>query len=195
MAPDHPNPLDYVTEQLLAMGAKIEGIHNRRMAVLAWCTLLQLPSEYRPSVVSYDPKKVGLFCTFISRLQIIQNSLQIFNGLQRALKTQAENKKADDDDSDESSDDEDDHRNIDDDLSDNEDHVDESTQHYLETLDKEHKKATGETAECDINSDEGDDSTVFEEETDTEQFSTLMDGETGPDVFVIFKNTLRSKTY
>lgn len=179
LAPDHPNPLDYVTEQLTALSTKFEGVHNRRMAILGWCTLLELPANIRPSLVTYDPKKV------------LQSFLSIFTGLQRALKQQAENRKADDSDSEDDSDDEDDdHRNIDDDLSDNEDEIDESTVHYLETLSKEQKKAAGDVQL--VESDDDDDDSLFEEETDTEQFATLIDGQdTGPDVFVQFKNTIR----
>ena len=165
------------------------------MAILAWCTLLQLPADFRPSLIAYDPKKVSFIDNFFKLpFQVIKSFLAIFHGLQRALKAQAENKKADESDSDDDDDDDDDHRNIDDDLSDNEDEIDESTVHYLETLNKEQKKANGDLT-LDDEDDDDEDDTLFEEETDTEQFATLMDGETGPDVFVIFKNTIQSMFY
>ena len=69
LAPDHPNPLDYVTEQLTAMSTKFEGVHNRRMAILGWCTLLELPVNIRPSLVTYDPKKVGSILTLLLLLK------------------------------------------------------------------------------------------------------------------------------
>uniref|UniRef100_A0A1I7X3R1 Uncharacterized protein n=1 Tax=Heterorhabditis bacteriophora TaxID=37862 RepID=A0A1I7X3R1_HETBA len=108
IAPNHPNPLDYLTDELCQLSKKFEGVHNRfaiflhlvlihfknqfikflidtfrKVAVLGWCVLLRLSGDARPTVISYQPKRV------------IESCLTVFEGLQRALKAQAENKNSD----------------------------------------------------------------------------------------------------
>ncbi|CAI4226281.1 unnamed protein product [Auanema sp. JU1783] len=171
LAPGHPNPFDFICNQLVEMVDQFSGIHNRKMALFAWCTMMQLPPNFRPSIFSFDSKTV-LLC-----------SIKLFNGLQRALKVQAENRKLgneeDSDDSDIDSDDEG-HRNIDDDLSDDDDQYDELTLDYLRNLSKENK-----------GDDDDDDETDFDDdETESEQYTCCMDRENGPDVFITFKNCL-----
>jgi len=153
---------------------------------LAWCTLLQLPAQFRPTSINYDPKKA------------IECCLTIFKGLQRALKAQADQRKAEmESDSEEDSDEEEeDHRKIDEDLSDGDDEIDEGTLEYLASLAKENKHAKvmaaaadGDGADLESDSDD-DDYSMFEDETDTEVFTSLIDEEDAQDVFVAFKTVM-----
>uniref|UniRef100_A0A0K0DRI2 HEAT repeat-containing protein 3 n=1 Tax=Angiostrongylus cantonensis TaxID=6313 RepID=A0A0K0DRI2_ANGCA len=57
IAPDHPNLLEYICDQFLSCYKKMEGIHNRRMALIGICLYFQLPPPVRPSLISTDPKK------------------------------------------------------------------------------------------------------------------------------------------
>ncbi|CAJ0955968.1 unnamed protein product, partial [Mesorhabditis belari] len=194
VAPHHPNPLDYLTEELISLTTKWEGIHNRKMVIFCWCTLLRLPAQLRPTIISYQPVKV------------IESCVTVFEGLERSMKAQAEGAKLEDEDSEEDSDDDEEnlpkkgkkkgssarnkHRNMDQDLGDSEDEIDEGTLQYLQSLAKQHK--TGEDGEDDEDSGDDSDGEEFElDETESEAFVTpLDDEETAPDPFVMFKKTM-----
>ncbi|KAK5966443.1 hypothetical protein GCK32_005360, partial [Trichostrongylus colubriformis] len=88
IAPNHPNPLDYVCDELLACSKDIKGVHNRKMALFGICAFFNLPREARPNTVNTNPQKV------------IDVAISIFDNLQRTLKAQAENRNEDDSDSD-----------------------------------------------------------------------------------------------
>lgn len=190
VAPNHPNPLDYITEELMNLSDKWEGVHDRKMAVLAWCRLLQLPPSQRPTIIGYQPNKV------------IESCVSVFEGLEKAIKAQADNARFDEEESDDESDDDDTnigsskkgskshnkHRDMDEDLGDSEDEIDESTLEYLESLAKEHKKHGAD----DDNDESDDEEDYFCDETETEMYTTPLDEETAPDVFVIFKKTMEA---
>ncbi|KAE9412783.1 hypothetical protein Angca_010131 [Angiostrongylus cantonensis] len=188
IAPDHPNLLEYICDQFLSCYKKMEGIHNRRMALIGICLYFQLPPPVRPSLISTDPKKV------------LEVSLSIFENLLRAQKLVAQNKneESDTDDSDEESNDESDgnlpkkgqcHRKVYDQehLSDDEDEIDEMTLDYMDAIVKEDGRVDRDDEDGD--SDSAIESSFFEE-TDSEAFTTKFDGENGLDVFVFFKRTM-----
>ncbi|GMT03974.1 hypothetical protein PENTCL1PPCAC_26148 [Pristionchus entomophagus] len=180
--------LDLIANQLIFLNNKFEGVHSRKMALLGWCLLLRQNAEQRPAAIGYDPKKV------------LEQCITLFEGLQKAMKLQAEVKAMDESDSEDESEgeDEDDeeemggggggkgkknrHRKMDDDLGDSEDEIDEGTLEYLENLTKVQESSDDEEGE------DGED--AFVEETDTEVYETSMDGEDSPDIFVLFKETM-----
>ncbi|KIH66918.1 hypothetical protein ANCDUO_02753 [Ancylostoma duodenale] len=193
IAEPNQNPLDYICEELVELNKKFEGIHNRRLALFGICVLFLLPSSARPTLINTNPRKV------------LEASLAIFDNLQRALKTQAQNRK-DESGSEESeaeSDDEGDtvakpkkgarHRKVQSEhLSDDEDEIDEMSLDYIDAMAKECKRIGGESdgnGDDDGDSDSAIESSFFEE-TDTEQFATKFDDDDGPDVFVFFKQTM-----
>ncbi|VDM57181.1 unnamed protein product [Angiostrongylus costaricensis] len=188
IAPNHPNLLEYICDEFLTCYKKMEGIHNRRMALIGICLYFQLPPPVRPSLISTDPKKV------------LEVSLSIFENLLRAQKLVAQNKneESDTDDSDEESDDEADgnlpkkgqcYRKVHEPehLSDDEDEIDEMTLDYMDAIVKEDGRDDGDDEDGD--SDSAIESSFFEE-TDSEAFTTKFDGENGLDVFVFFKRTM-----
>ncbi|KAK6036995.1 HEAT repeat protein, partial [Cooperia oncophora] len=183
LAPNHPNPLDYVCDELLACTKDIKGVHNRKMALFGICAFFGLPREARPATVNTNPQKV------------IDVAITLFENLQRTLKAQAENRN---DDSDSESDDDTDtskkkknanRRKLPEHLSDDDDEIDELTFDYIDAMSKDIKAISGGNIE-DGGSDDSDDGSSFCEETDTEQFKTSFDEENAPDVFVYFKNTM-----
>ncbi|KJH42704.1 Importin-beta protein [Dictyocaulus viviparus] len=188
IAPNYSNLLEYICDEFLTCYEKIEGIHNRRMALIGICLYFRLPSHLRPSLISTNPKKV------------LEVSLSLFENLIRAQKVQAHNKadESETDDSDEESNDEADrkvlkksqfHRKVrePEHLSDDEDEIDEMTLDYMDAMAKEGRQA-GEDDE-DVDSDSAIESSI-REETDSEAFTTTFDGEEGLDVFVFFKQTM-----
>ncbi|PIO74939.1 hypothetical protein TELCIR_03042 [Teladorsagia circumcincta] len=188
IAPDHPNPLDYVCDELLACSKDIKGVHNRKMALFGICAFFNLPRESRPSTVNTNPQKV------------IDVAISIFDNLQRTLKAQAENRNEDDSDSDSDEESDDDvdttkkkkslnRRKLPEHLSDDDDEIDELTFDYIDAMSKDIKTFTGGNFDDDGSGESGD-GTSFCEETDTEQFKTAFDEDTAPDVFVYFKNTM-----
>ncbi|EYC10152.1 hypothetical protein Y032_0057g2791 [Ancylostoma ceylanicum] len=162
IAEPNQNPLDYICEELVGLNKKFEGIHNRRLALFGICVLFLLPSSARPTLINTNPKKV------------LEASLAIFDNLQRALKTQAQNRK-DESGSEESeaeSDDEGDtvakpkkgarHRKVQSEhLSDDEDEIDEMSLDYIDAMAKECKR-TGDGDSDGNGDDDGDSDSAIE---------------------------------
>ncbi|PAV58074.1 hypothetical protein WR25_07919 [Diploscapter pachys] len=127
LLPNHPNPLDFICQLLVEQTEHFEGIHSKKMAIIGWCILLKLPAQYRPAIINQDPKKV------------IDSCIKLFDSLEKVLKAEAamKNTESDDEDEEESEEDDEDiqtksgkgkkrnvHRKMDEDLSDDEDHID-----------------------------------------------------------------------
>lgn len=51
LQPHGANTLNYITNELLTVASKIDGIHNRKMVVIALCTMARLPLNSRPSLI------------------------------------------------------------------------------------------------------------------------------------------------
>ncbi|GMT32337.1 hypothetical protein PFISCL1PPCAC_23634, partial [Pristionchus fissidentatus] len=85
--------LDLIANQLVHLNNKFEGVHGRKMAILGWCLMLRQSAEQRPNAIGYDPRKV------------LEQCIGLFEGLQKAMKLQAE--ALDESDSEEESDGED----------------------------------------------------------------------------------------
>lgn len=160
-----PNTAESVTEQFFKQWFSdvdcFLGIHDRKMCILGFCVLLNLPS--RPAIVD---QYAG---------QILPLLVMLFDGLVRAYKANAEEEgESSSDDSDESDDDD----GIDDrvELASDEDEIDEDSAEYLEMLQKK-------AIECDDDFESIDDG-----ETLMEAFPTLLEDESCTiDEFVVFK--------
>lgn len=187
IAPDHPNPLDYICDQLLSVNKHITGVHNRKMALFGICAFLNLPKELRPAVINNNPRKV------------IEVSIIIFDNLQRALKAQADIRNLDSDTDTEAESDEDDAdakpkkgnrgRKVPEHLSDDDDEIDEMTFDYIDAMTKDNKMGGLENDDEEHELTDEEESSCIDE-TDTEQFKTLFDEDGAPDVFVYFKDTM-----
>jgi hypothetical protein len=165
-----PNTSESITEQFFKQWFSdvdcFLGIHDRKMCILGFCVLLNLPT--RPPVVEQYAN------------QILPLLVMLFDGLVRAYKANAEEEgDSSSDDSDESDDDD----TIDDrvELASDEDEIDEDSAEYLEMLQKK-------AIECDDDFESIDDA-----ETLMEAFPTMLEGESCTiDEFVVFKQVFVS---
>ncbi|VDN58592.1 unnamed protein product [Dracunculus medinensis] len=173
LQPHGANSLNHLVNEIFKTAHNMTGIHNRKMMVLALCTLIRLETTKRPPLLNEQPSKVNEFI------------IKLLDGLQKALKKRAENRLAMDksENTDDSDDEDSIHRG--DDLNDSEDEIDEDTLEYLETLADCAKNAS------ESNSSSGDDSDDDDWEEDSiESFNTPIDDGLFIDVFVFYKETL-----
>lgn len=145
-------------------------VHDRKLCLIGFSTLLALPPDHRPSVI-----------TDVAA-QIVPSCLVLFDGLQKAIQTQAEQRNADSDDED--GDEETEER--DDGLASDEDEIDEATLEYLETMNKV-ERDSGNDESCSDDDSENE----FVDETDLEAYETPLDGDNADvDEFLFFRDTL-----
>uniref|UniRef100_A0A914X6W2 Importin N-terminal domain-containing protein n=1 Tax=Plectus sambesii TaxID=2011161 RepID=A0A914X6W2_9BILA len=170
------NIIDTFVKQMLYDTDCFLGVHDRKLCLIGFCTLLALPVQGRPGVMA---EVAG---------QIVPSCLLLFEGLQKALQAQAEQRNADSDD--ENSDEEAEER--DDGLASDEDEIDEATLEYLETINKaERDSGNGNDGSCSHDDDDDSDDEDFVEETDLEAYDTPLDGENSEiDEFLMFHDTL-----
>ncbi|KAI8780568.1 importin-7, partial [Biomphalaria glabrata] len=139
------------------------GLHDRKMSVLGLCSLMNLLGQRPPEIMEVAP-------------QILPAVLLLFQGLKRAYASRALEDESDSEDSDD-----DDDENYDGEiLSSDEDEIDETSQQYLERIEKAHGDDDSEEL-----TDDG------AEETQLESYVTVLDKENCPiDEYVTFKNIL-----
>jgi hypothetical protein len=141
------------------------GLHDRKISVLGLCTLI--------SMVGQRPQEINEIAP-----QILPAALLLFQGLKRAYASRALESESDSDDS--SDDDEEDEydREI---LSSDEDEIDETSQQYLERLEKANHDDDSDDGETDDGADE----------TALEAYTTSLDAHHCPvDEYVTFKEIL-----
>jgi hypothetical protein len=137
---------------------------------------LALPANHRPAVIADVAA------------QIVPSCLVLFDGLQKAIQTQAEQRNADSDDED--GDEQVEER--DDGLASDEDEIDEATLEYLETMNKV-ERDSGNDGSCSGDDDSDDE---FVDETDLEAYETPLDGENADvDEFLFFRDTLAGTVF
>lgn len=181
LQPHGANTLNYIVNELMGISPKLDGLHDRKMAVIALCTLIKLAPPHRPSLIEEQAPKIN------------EMIISLLDGLQKAMKSQAESRLAEEKRQQEENegDDEDDREE---DLADSEDEIDESTLEYLETLAKHQRKAertsdadTGDTEESEEDSEDDN----WDEES-METYFTPLDDEDSVDAFVVYKETLEA---
>ncbi|XP_033846015.1 importin-7 [Periophthalmus magnuspinnatus] len=161
-----PNNTEPITNHFISQWLKdidcFLGLHDRKMAILGLCALMEL--EHRPQAVN---QVAG---------QLLPAAIMLFSGLKRAYACRAEHENDEDDDEDGEEDDETAELNSD------EDDIDEEGQEYLEML----AKQAGEDG--DDEDWEEDDA----EETALEGYTTSVDDEDNfVDEYQIFKAILQ----
>ncbi|BFZ04143.1 hypothetical protein BsWGS_07182 [Bradybaena similaris] len=140
------------------------GLHDRKICVLGLCSLLTMVGQRPQEVTEIAP-------------QILPAALLLFQGLKRAYASRALDEESESDDS--SDEDEEYDGEV---LSSDEDEIDETSQQYLERLEK-----------ADRGDDDSDESVTDDgaEETALEAYSTILDAqECSIDEYVIFKDIL-----
>ncbi|KAH9487616.1 importin-7 [Bulinus truncatus] len=140
------------------------GLHDRKMSVLGLCSVINLVGQRPQEIMEVAP-------------QILPAVLLLFQGLKRAYASRALEDESDSEDSD----DDDDDAYEGEILSSDEDEIDETSQQYLERIEKAHRD--------DDDSEELTDDGA--EETALESYTTFLDSENCPiDEYVTFKNIL-----
>ncbi|XP_005102563.1 importin-7 isoform X2 [Aplysia californica] len=143
------------------------GLHDRKMSVLGLCSLMSMVGQ-RPQEITEAASK------------ILPAALLLFQGLKRAYASRAAEDESDSDDTDV----EDDEAYDGEVLSSDEDEIDESSQQYLERLEKAANRGDDEDSDGELTDDGA-------EETALESYITTLDAENCPvDEYVTFKNIL-----
>ncbi|GFS07829.1 importin-7, partial [Elysia marginata] len=158
--------LNHFLKQWLHDSDSFLGLHDRKISVLGLCALLSMVGQRPQEVTEVAP-------------QILPAALVLFQGLKRAYASRANEEESDSDD-----DDDDDEEAYDGTvLSSDEDEIDETSQQYLERLEKaQNRDADGYSDDC---TDDG------AEETALESYTTTLDSENCPiDEYSTFKNIL-----
>ncbi|VDK43500.1 unnamed protein product [Anisakis simplex] len=181
MQPHGTNTLNYLLSELISIAPKLSGIHDRKMAIIAFCALTKLTPQLRPSLLQQQASKVN------------ETIVALLDALQKAMKSQAENRLAEEKRQEQDNSEDDEERE--EDLGDSEDEIDEGTLEYLETLAKHQKKAerksetnSGDTEESD--SEEEDDEDW--DDDSIEGYYTPIDDDDIIDAFVVYKETLEA---
>uniref|UniRef100_A0AC35U918 Importin N-terminal domain-containing protein n=1 Tax=Rhabditophanes sp. KR3021 TaxID=114890 RepID=A0AC35U918_9BILA len=176
LEPLKENTFEFLYTELLKNVKHIEGMHDRKMAILAFTMSLQLPASIRPTVINEHGG------------ELTSVLIDLFDGLQKCIKAQDE---SDDEDEDDSVGDE---RDYDQELEDDDDEVDEYAVEYKENLMK--RKAAraakivangGVDPGSDYDSDDDDEGfETFVEETEVDGYVTSMDDDENLNVFTRF---------
>ncbi|KHN74638.1 Importin-7 [Toxocara canis] len=181
LQPHGANTLNYIVNELIASAHKLTGIHDRKMAIIALCTLAKLAPQLRPSLIDEQAPKVN------------EEIVALLDGLQKAMKSQAESRLAEEKRQEQEDSEDDEERE--EDLADSEDEIDEGTLEYLETLAKHQRKAgrtsetnTGDTEETDSETDDDEDW----DDDSIEAYYTPIDDDDATDAFVVYKETLEA---
>ncbi|CAD6189189.1 unnamed protein product [Caenorhabditis auriculariae] len=170
---NHLTPPDFLLRHLIYH--KFNGIHNRKLAIVGILTIMDLPIEYRPETLTLHPGA------------IMDKCLDLFQGMQKAIKKKNE---AEEEESEEEEEDDDDDdgparngkRVVDNCLSDDDDEIDIDHLESMQMLQKSDEKLE------DIESDDDDDDNYSE--IDDLEFTTPIDGPNSIDVFVGFRNSM-----
>lgn len=152
------------------------GLHDRKLCILSLCTLLEM-GQTRPNIDDIVPK-------------LLPSCLTLFDGLQRAYKTQAECENETS-----SSYEDDDDEEGDEVLSTDEDDIDDTGNEYLANL---ARQVTKNSADQGVNlvatvedDDDSDDDDTFDDDASIECYTTPLDQKDCLiDEFITFKNTL-----
>uniref|UniRef100_A0A915AS39 Importin N-terminal domain-containing protein n=1 Tax=Parascaris univalens TaxID=6257 RepID=A0A915AS39_PARUN len=181
LQPHTVNTLNYIVNELVTVAPKLSGIHDRKMAIIALCTLARLAPELRPSLIDEQAPRIN------------EEIVALLDGLQKAMKSQAESRLAEEKRQEQEGSEDDEERE--EDLADSEDEIDEGTLEYLETLAKHQRKAertseanTGDSEETE--SDSGDDEEW--DDDSLEAYFTPIDDDDAADAFVFYKETLET---
>ncbi|VDN89257.1 unnamed protein product [Brugia pahangi] len=176
LQPHGTNTLNYLVNELLSLAHCLEGVHDRKMAIIGLCTMARLSAIHRPTLIDEKAQ------------QINELLVTLLIGLQKAMKIKAENRLANEKESDIKETEEEVGR--DEDLADSEDEIDEDILEYLETL-AEHqnkKERTGSDAQT-FESDSTSTSDSWDEDS-MEAYFTPIDNDETADVFIFYKETL-----
>lgn len=158
--------LNHFLKQWLHDSDSFLGLHDRKISVLGLCALLSMAGQRPQEVTEVAP-------------QILPAALVLFQGLKRAYASRANEEESDSDDEDE--DDEEAYDGTV--LSSDEDEIDETSQQYLERLEKAQNR--GDDDDSDEVTDDG------AEETALESYTTTLDSENCPiDEYSTFKDIL-----
>ncbi|VIO88895.1 Uncharacterized protein BM_BM9554 [Brugia malayi] len=163
LQPHGTNTLNYLVNELLSLAHCLEGVHDRKMAIIGLCTMARLSAIHRPTLIDEKAQ-------------------------QKAMKIKAENRLANEKESDIKETEEEVGR--DEDLADSEDEIDEDILEYLETL-AEHqnkKERIGGDAQT-FESDSTSTSDSWDEDS-MEAYFTPIDNDETADVFIFYKETL-----
>ncbi|VBB27537.1 unnamed protein product [Acanthocheilonema viteae] len=175
LQPHGTNTLNYLVNELLSLAHCLEGVHDRKMAVIGLCTMARLSALHRPTLI--DEKAQQINDLLVSLLM----------GLQKAMKVKAENRLANEKESDDKEAEEEIGR--DEDLADSEDEIDEDVLEYLETLaEHQNKKERGSDAQA-FESGSTSISDSWDEDS-MEAYFTPLDNDETADVFIFYKETL-----
>uniref|UniRef100_A0A915Q402 Importin N-terminal domain-containing protein n=1 Tax=Setaria digitata TaxID=48799 RepID=A0A915Q402_9BILA len=176
LQPHGTNTLNYLVNELLSLAHGLEGVHDRKMAVIGLCTMIRLPVAHRPTLIDEKAQQVNDLL------------VSLLIGLQKAMKIKAENRLANGKESDDKEIEEEFAR--DEDLADSEDEIDEDILEYLETL-AEHqnkKERTGSDGQG-FESNSSSASASWDEDS-MEAYFTPLDNDETADVFIFYKETL-----
>ncbi|VDK75468.1 unnamed protein product [Litomosoides sigmodontis] len=176
LQPHGTNTLNYLVNELLSLAHCLEGVHDRKMAVIGLCTMARLSALHRPTLIDEKAQ------------QINELLVSLLIGLQKAMKIKAENRLANEKEST--------GKEIeaevgrDEDLADSEDEIDEDVLEYLETLaEHQNKKERTENDTQAFDSDSTSASGSWDDDSMEAYFTPLDDDETA-DVFIFYKETL-----
>ncbi|VDK80864.1 unnamed protein product [Onchocerca ochengi] len=176
LQPHGTNTLNYLVNELLSLAHCLEGVHDRKMAVIALCTMARLSAVHRPTLIDEKAQ------------QINELLVSLLIGLQKAMKIKAENRLANEKESDGKETEEEVGR--DEDLADSEDEIDEDVLEYLETLAEHQNKK--ERTESDAQAFESDSTSTSDswDDDSMEAYFTPLDNDETADVFIFYKETL-----
>ncbi|EJD73694.1 importin-beta domain-containing protein, variant [Loa loa] len=176
LQPHGNNTLNYLVNELLSLAHCLEGVHDRKMAIIGLCTMARLSAAHRPTLIDEKAQ------------QINELLVSLLIGLQKAMKIKAENRLANEKESDGKETEEDVGR--DEDLADSEDEIDEDILEYLETLAEHQSKK--ERTESDAQAFESDSTLTSDscDEDSMEAYFTPLDNDETADVFIFYKETL-----
>ncbi|MCP9263055.1 Importin-7 [Dirofilaria immitis] len=176
LQPHGTNTLNYLVNELLSLAQCLEGIHDRKMTVIALCTMARLSAVHRPTLIDEKAQ------------QINELLVSLLVGLQKAMKIKAENRLTNEKES--SGKEIEEEVGRDEDLADSEDEIDEDILEYLETL-AEHQNKKGRT-ESDAQAFESDSTSTSDtwDDDSMEAYFTPLDNDETADVFIFYKETL-----
>uniref|UniRef100_A0AAF5RTV4 Importin N-terminal domain-containing protein n=1 Tax=Wuchereria bancrofti TaxID=6293 RepID=A0AAF5RTV4_WUCBA len=176
LQPHGTNTLNYLVNELLSLAHCLEGVHDRKMAVIGLCTMARLSATRRPTLIDEKAQ------------QINELLVTLLIGLQKAMKNKAENRLANEKESDIKEAEEEVER--DEDLADSEDEIDEDILEYLENL-AVHQNKKGRTGSDAQTFESGSTSTSDSWDEDSmEAYFTPIDNDETADVFIFYKETL-----
>lgn len=165
---------DSFIKQWLKDIKELLGLHDRKMSVIGFCTLIMLPADKRPPIVPQ-----------ISN-QIVPSVLTLFDRLKIAYKKKMEESDSDTDDDDEEEEDSDTEAEV---LEDDQDHIG-----YQGNADDDEFEDIAEDADLSETDEYDDNESDYDcEQTALETFETLIDTSKGfVDEFILFRDSMES---